>query len=124
MQTGKIPGHQRNCEVRTAKDNEIRPAPLPCKEDDEDPPALALSWRRDLQGEPVNDPAMVFLISTEAADLLRISRRTLERMRVDGTGPRYLKVGPGKRSRVLYRQSELLAWLERQTYGSTSEYNR
>ena len=67
---------------------------------------------------------MVFLISTEAADLLRISRRTLERMRVDGTGPRYLKVGPGKRSRVLYRQSEVLAWLERQTYGSTSEYRR
>ncbi|MEQ1718129.1 MAG: helix-turn-helix domain-containing protein, partial [Hyphomicrobium sp.] len=57
-----------------------------------------------------------------AAELLRISRRTLERMRVDGTGPRYLKVGPGKRSRVLYRQSEVLAWLERQTYGSTSEY--
>jgi predicted DNA-binding transcriptional regulator AlpA len=77
-----------------------------------------------LQGEPVNDPAMVFLISAEAADLLRISRRTLERMRVDGTGPRYLKVGPGKRSRVLYRQSEVLAWLERQTYGSTSEYKR
>lgn len=64
----------------------------------------------------------MFLISTEAADLLRISRRTLERMRVDGTGPRYLKVGPGKRSRVLYRQSEVLAWLEKQTYASTAEY--
>lgn len=76
-----------------------------------------------MQGELLNDPALVFLISTEAADLLRISRRTLERMRVDGTGPRYLKVGPGKRSRVLYRQSEVLAWLERQSYGSTSEYS-
>ncbi len=43
-------------------------------------------------------------------------------MRVEGSGPRYMKVGPGKRSRVLYRQSELLTWLERQTYGSTSEY--
>jgi len=54
--------------------------------------------------------------------MLRISKRTLERMRVDGTGPRYLKAGPGKRSRVLYRQSEVLSWLESQSYGSTSEY--
>lgn len=72
----------------------------------------------------MTDPALIFLISNEAAGLLRISRRTLERMRVDGTGPRYLKAGPGKRSRVLYRQSDILAWLERQTYGSTSEYPR
>jgi predicted DNA-binding transcriptional regulator AlpA len=64
----------------------------------------------------------VFLISSEAADLLRISRRTLERMRVEGTGPRYLKVGPGKRSRVLYRQADVLAWLEEHSFGSTSEY--
>lgn len=70
----------------------------------------------------MTDPALIFLISNEAAELLRISRRTLERMRVDGTGPRYLKAGPGKRSRVLYRQSDILAWLDRQTYGSTSEY--
>lgn len=72
----------------------------------------------------MSDPALVFLISSEAAGLMRISRRTLERMRVDGTGPRYIKAGPGKRSRVLYRQSELLAWLDRQSYGSTSEYPR
>jgi predicted DNA-binding transcriptional regulator AlpA len=72
----------------------------------------------------LSDSSLVFLISSEAADLLRISRRTLERMRVEGTGPRYLKVGPGKRSRVLYRQSELLAWLEGQSFSSTSEYSR
>lgn len=60
----------------------------------------------------------------EAAAMLRISKRTLERMRVDGTGPRYLKAGPGKRSRVLYRQSEVLAWLETKSFGSTSEYPR
>jgi predicted DNA-binding transcriptional regulator AlpA len=73
-------------------------------------------------GKSVSDAALVFLISSEAADLLRISRRTLERMRVEGTGPRYLKVGPGKRSRVLYRQADVLAWLEAHSFGSTSEY--
>jgi len=70
----------------------------------------------------VSDARLEFLISSEAADLLRISRRTLERMRVEGTGPRYLKVGPGKRSRVLYRQSDVLSWLEEHSFGSTSEY--
>lgn len=70
------------------------------------------------------DPALTFLISSEAAAALRISRRTLERMRVDGTGPRYIKAGPGKRSRVLYRQADILSWLDAQTYGSTSEYPR
>lgn len=69
-------------------------------------------------------PALLLLTTIEVAGMLRISRRTLERMRVDGTGPRYLKVGPGKRSRVLYRQSEVEAWLGRFNYGSTSEYGR
>ena len=68
--------------------------------------------------------ALLFLTTIEVAEMLRISRRTLERMRVEGTGPRYLKVGPGKRSRVLYRQSEVDAWLARFDFGSTSEYGR
>ena len=69
-------------------------------------------------------PSLLLLTTIEVAGLLRISRRTLERMRVDGTGPRYLKVGPGKRSRVLYRQSDVEAWLGSFNYGSTSEYGR
>ena len=74
----------------------------------------------------MNQPAsaLLFLTTIEVAEVLRISRRTLERMRVEGTGPRYLKVGPGKRSRVLYRQSEVEAWLNRFDFGSTSEYGR
>ncbi|MGE3916369.1 MAG: helix-turn-helix transcriptional regulator [Hyphomicrobiaceae bacterium] len=65
-----------------------------------------------------------FLTTIEVADMLRISRRTLERMRVEGTGPRYIKVGPGKRSRVLYRQTDVEDWLSRFNFGSTSEYGR
>ena len=64
------------------------------------------------------------MTTIEVAELLRISRRTLERMRVEGTGPRYLKVGPGKRSRVLYRQQEVLAWMDKFQFSSTSEYGR
>lgn len=70
----------------------------------------------------IRNPALVFLTSNEAAAVLRISPRTLERMRVDGSGPRFIKVGAGKRSRVLYREAELVAWVDKLSFGSTSEY--
>lgn len=73
---------------------------------------------------PAPGSALMFMTTIEVAALLRISRRTLERMRVEGTGPRYLKVGPGKRSRVLYRQQEVMAWMEAFEFGSTSECGR
>ncbi len=62
-----------------------------------------------------------YLITREAAAILRLSPKTLERMRVDGSGPTFLKAGPGLRSRVLYRRSDLVEWLEGFAYGSTSE---
>ena len=68
--------------------------------------------------------ALMFLTTIEVAERLRISRRTLERMRVDGTGPRYIKVGPGKKSRVLYREADVVAWIDQYQFGSTSEYGR
>lgn len=62
-----------------------------------------------------------YLTTIEAAAVLRLSPKTLERMRVDGSGPVFLKAGPGLRARVLYRRSDLVEWLEGFTYGSTSE---
>jgi len=67
-------------------------------------------------------PQSPMLTTTEAAAFLRLSPRTLERFRVEGTGPRYLKAGAGKRARVLYDPGELKAWLERYAFKSTSEY--
>lgn len=64
----------------------------------------------------------LYLNSQEAADLIRISIRTLERMRVDGTGPLYLKAGKGTRSRVLYRPADIDAWLTSRAFNSTAEY--
>lgn len=63
-----------------------------------------------------------YLNSEEAARILRLSARTLERMRVEGSGPKYLKAGRGTRARVLYRPTDLDAWLESRTFNSTSEY--
>lgn len=63
----------------------------------------------------------VLLTTPEAAEFLRLSPRTLERMRVQGTGPRFLKLGPGLRARVVYDLEDLLAWLQR-SHLSTSEF--
>ena len=63
------------------------------------------------------------LITTrECAERLRLSPRTLERMRVEGRGPRYIKAGPGSQSRVLYCEADLAAWLAAHRFTSTSEY--
>lgn len=61
--------------------------------------------------------AQIFLTQSEAARLLRISPRTLERHRVAGTGPRFVKAG----RRVLYRRADLEAWAAANTFSSTAE---
>jgi hypothetical protein len=71
-----------------------------------------------------NKPSHTFLTTGEAAHFLRLSARTLERFRVEGTGPRYTKAGPGVRARVLYRRSDLEGWLNSFQYDSTSQYGQ
>jgi hypothetical protein len=52
-----------------------------------------------------------FLTETEAAEVIRVSARTLRRWRAKGTGP---PVAGYAGRRALYRRSELLAWLTRE----------
>jgi predicted DNA-binding transcriptional regulator AlpA len=61
------------------------------------------------------------LLTTRAASaLLCLDQRTLERFRVAGTGPRFVKMGKS----IRYRPSDLDAWLATRTVGSTSEQPR
>jgi predicted DNA-binding transcriptional regulator AlpA len=53
----------------------------------------------------------------QAAYVLGLSVRTLERHRVAGTGPRWARLG----RLVRYRQSDLTAWVESNVRLSTSE---
>jgi excisionase family DNA binding protein len=53
----------------------------------------------------------------QAARVLGVSVRTLERHRVAGTGPRWARLG----RLVRYRQSDLSAWVEGNLRASTSE---
>lgn len=57
------------------------------------------------------------LTQHEAANYVRLSERTLERLRLTGGGPRYAKLG----RRVVYRQSDLDGWIASHIVSSTSE---
>ncbi len=63
---------------------------------------------------------MQLLDTREAAEFLKVSPRTLERMRQEGTSPKFRKCG----RRVLYAQSDLLDWLDSHAYSSTAEAKR
>jgi predicted DNA-binding transcriptional regulator AlpA len=52
----------------------------------------------------------------EAAAILAISVRTLERLRVTGTGPKFIKISHS----VRYRTSDLESWVASRARGSTS----
>ena len=53
----------------------------------------------------------------DVSDMLGISQRTLERMRVTGDGPKFAKLG----RRVLYRPADIDAWIASRVVSSTSE---
>jgi len=57
------------------------------------------------------------LTTPEAAKYVRLSKPTLERFRISGDGPAYIKLGAA----VRYRQADLDAWLESRLTRSTSE---
>lgn len=60
------------------------------------------------------------LTESQAAQLVGLSARTLERFRIQGAGPRFLKLG----RRVFYSQTDLLAWLDSRRCERTSDVSR
>lgn len=59
-----------------------------------------------------------YLRTPDAARYLGIGRSTLERKRIDGTGPAFRQLG----SRIVtYAVSDLDAWASKQVLNSTSE---
>jgi predicted DNA-binding transcriptional regulator AlpA len=58
------------------------------------------------------------LTQREAASALRLSERSMERMRVSGLGPKFIRCGGRS---VRYRQADLDDWLTSRSVRSTSE---
>ena len=61
------------------------------------------------------------LTAKEAAHRMRCHTSTLERMRCQGTGPTYIKLGPGKRAKILYPSNDLTLYLASNRRRSTSD---
>ena len=60
---------------------------------------------------------MTLLTQQQTAQALLLSTRTLERWRVMGLGPKFVRMGVS----IRYRAGDVVAWIERQTVSSTSE---
>ena len=63
------------------------------------------------------------LNSAETAAILGIRINTLEIWRVRGNGPAFIKLGDHARSSVRYRRSDVIAWIEKRLYASTSAHS-
>jgi excisionase family DNA binding protein len=57
------------------------------------------------------------LTQRQAAELLCLSERTVERFRVSGMGPKFVRLGRS----IRYRLSDVEAWIASRVVGSTSE---
>ncbi len=62
-------------------------------------------------------PLAPYLTNDEAGAYLRLSPRTLEKMRVIGGGPRFRKFG----RRVMYAVTDLQAWADGRAFDMTSD---
>jgi predicted DNA-binding transcriptional regulator AlpA len=60
---------------------------------------------------------LAMLTQSECAEHLRLSERTLERFRVSGIGPKFVRMGKS----VRYRLCDVEAWIASRFVGSTSE---
>lgn len=61
-----------------------------------------------------------YLDTTQLCDLLGIGQKAVEKWRLHGKGPRYIKVG----KLVRYEESDVLAWLEEQKRSNTTQKAR
>ena len=59
----------------------------------------------------------IFSDQNEIAELLTLKPRTLEKLRVTGEGPPFLKLG----KRVVYDRADVIAWARAQKRTSTSD---
>jgi predicted DNA-binding transcriptional regulator AlpA len=69
-----------------------------------------------MSANPADAPQR-YLRTPEAARIVGLSIRTLEKHRIYGTGPCYAKLG----GRVVYRLEDLQAWVESAMKASTSD---
>ena len=73
------------------------------------------------QGDASPSSTPTILDTAGAAEYVKLSTPTLERLRLTGNGPAFAKLTPGPRGSVRYRRADLDAWLASRLVRSTSE---
>jgi predicted DNA-binding transcriptional regulator AlpA len=67
-------------------------------------------------------PALSRHITTrQLAHLLGYRAQTLRKWRVEGRGPRYVRLGDGPGARVVYRVADVEQWLTARTFAGTGQ---
>ena len=82
--------------------------PVPCPDESAATPAAT-------PAPPVEKLPRRYLTNHESAAFLRLSPRTLEKLRVVGGGPRFRKFG----RRVMYAVEDLVAWADARSFEAT-----
>jgi predicted DNA-binding transcriptional regulator AlpA len=67
------------------------------------------------------ETGVMLLTATKAAGLLGVKPQTLARWRMDGRGPRFIRLGSTPKSRTAYTPAEIERWLDSHTATSTSD---
>jgi hypothetical protein len=63
---------------------------------------------------------VIYLTTEETAAVLKIQPQTLAVWRMKGRGPRYIRLSPSRRSRCLYRRTDIEEYLASRTFTSTA----
>jgi hypothetical protein len=63
------------------------------------------------------------LSNEQVAAILGVKPNTLEIWRCKGKGPAFLKLGDHPSSPIRYQRSRVMAWLDTNTFASTSAYS-
>lgn len=68
-------------------------------------------------------PPTLLLTTIEVSALLRISVRTLDKMRLEHRGPDFLRLSPAKNARVRYKLADVIRWAdERKVHVEVTSY--
>jgi hypothetical protein len=67
-------------------------------------------------GRPLPTDPNALLYPAEAACLMALSARTLEGLRLRGTGPPFVRLNRA----VRYRREDVIAWIDKRRFNSTS----
>ena len=71
-----------------------------------------------IQPTPVNSPRDPLMTVKQTAAYLCVSKSFLDKARLTGEGPGFIRIG----RKILYRKSVVDAWLQQRQFASTSQY--